>query len=541
MSPLHNQLNRVRKRIWAQVGLAHVSTALLWTSSIACVWLILCRLFPLLSYDLEGAGIIVALGILAAAWAWYHQRPDIRMAALAADERLGLRERLTSSLELTDHQSPMVDAVHKDALRHLDRLNAGRDFPLLPTRATKWLVLPVILFGVGYLVLPEFDLFGYQERALEATVRTEAQQAQAKRLEKVAKALKAPDKVPMAGLEAKAKELESLSEDLQHGKITEKQALAKVKNLRDSLEEEQKALQSKSYLSKAGDKANASPFTKGLSKELQQGDLSAAKKKMDELKKKLAEGKLSNEEKKKLATELKEMSKELQKNSKSQLDSTLAAALAKASDALSTDSPEGMQEAMDSLELSEKEMQSVLDQLAQLDKAMAEIKSWEKTAMGASPFCRNCGKKLGKCEKGSDCKGDCEGKECSGTCDSSGSGACKKSGYQKGLRLGSGKGSGMGGAGQGEGNQVGDLPDVDVAMTPTMLPGQVNEGKILASIIQKTTPDEDGEASVQVMSGTIVQAQQEAEEALTREEIPRGSEEFVRHYFGTLESDSNGQ
>jgi len=534
MSPLHVPLNRVRKRIWAQRGLTHLSQSLFVTASLACFWLLLCRLFPLLRYEVEGAATILTLGILTAGWLTYRQRPDIKTAALAADERLGLRERLTSSLELAGLESPMVTAVHRDALHHVGRLNVGRDFPLQPTRATKWLVVPVLLFGIAYIALPEFDLFGYEERALQATVKAQAQQEKAKRLEKVAKALKAPDRVPLEGVNQKALALENLSEELKHGKITEKQALAKVKNLRASMEEEQKALAAKSYLNKTGNKANASPFTKGLSKDLQQGNMAAAKKKMESLQKKLAEGGLSEKERKELATDLKEMSKSLKENGASELDSALASALAKASSALASDSPEGMQSAMESLELSEKELASVLNQLAQLDQAMAEMKAWEKGMMGESPFCRTCGNKLAACEKGKDCNGTCEGKACSGTC-AGGSCSGGGSGYQKGLRIGSGKGLGMGGAGQGEGNRVGDLPDVEVAMTPTMLPGQVNEGKMLASIIQKTTPDEDSEAQIQVMQGSIVQAQQEAEEALTREEIPRGSEEFVRHYFGTLE------
>ncbi len=538
MSPLYLPLNRIRKRIWAQRGLTHLSQALMWTASAACVWLLLCRLFPLLRYEVEGAGAILAVGFLVACWLTYQQRPTIKTAALAADERLGLRERLTSSLELAGQQSPMVTAVHRDAMLHVERLNAGRDFPLQPTRATKWLVVPVVLFGLAYVTLPEFDLFGYQERALQATVKAQAQQEKAKRLEKVAKALKAPDKIPLSGLNQKALALESLSEELKHGKITEKQALAKVKNLRDSMEAEQKALASKSYLNKAGNKANASPFTKGLSKDLQQGNMAAAKKKMEKLQKKLAEGGLSEKERKDLASDLKEISKALQENSASEMDSALASALAKAAAALASDNPEGMESAMESLALSEKELASVLEQLAQLDQAMAEMKAWEKGMMGDSPFCRTCGNKLAACDKGKDCDGSCEGKSCSGTC---ASGQCSGSGYQKGLRIGGGKGLGMGGPGQGEGNRVGDLPDVDVAMTPAMLPGQVNEGKMLASIIQKTTPDEDSEAQIQVMQGSIVQAQQEAEEALTREEIPRGSEEFVRHYFGTLEGDTSAQ
>lgn len=539
MSPLHVQLNRVRKRIWAQMGVACLSTALLWTASVACVWLVLCRMLPVIPYTLEGAGFIVFLGVVAALVIAWRQRPDIRAAALAADERLGLRERLTSSLELADHHHPMVEAVHKDALRHLGLLEARRDFPLFPTRRTKLAIVPILLFGVGYVLLPEFDLFGYQERALEAKVQAADRQKKAERLDKVAKALKAPEKMPVGALDSKALELESLSEKLQEGKISEKQALAKVQDLRESIQQEKLALENKSQLNKGLGKASDSPLTKGLASDLQQGKMGDAKKKLEDLQKKLETGKLSTEEKNKLSTELKEMAKELNKPGSTQMDTAMANALAKASAALDSNSPEGMKEAANELELSAKDMESVMQQLAQLDSAMAAMKEFEKSTMGKSAFCRDCGTKLGKCELGSKCQGSCEGKECSGQCKSGqckGGGSGKGQGFQKGLALGGGgKGPGMGGPGQGQGGQVGELPDVNVSLTPTMLPGQVQEGKMLASIMQKTAPETDANSSVEVISGAVVQAQQAAEEALTREEIPRGSEEFVRQYFGTLE------
>lgn len=537
MSPLHVQLNKVRKRLWAQMGIIHLSSALLWAGSAACVWLVACRLFPLLSLTLEVSGAMLVAAIAFALYQTFRQRPDIRTAALAADERLGLRERLTSSLELADVENPMVRAVHKDALKHLGLLDARRDFPLLPTRRTKWAILPILLFGLGYVLLPELDLFGYQERALEAKVQMAEREKKAERLERAAKALKAPEKVPSSRLDAKAAELETLSEALKAGAISEKQALAKVQSLKETLQQERAALESKSYLNKAGDKTQGSSPSEGLARDLQQGNLSAARQKMEELKKKLEEGKLSDKEKADTAAELKEIAKELGQNGKTQMDAALAAALSKAAAALSADSPEGMKEAMAALELSTEELESVLEQLAKLDSAMASLKEYEKGMLGKSPFCRDCGAKLSACDKGDACEGTCEGKDCSGTC-GSGNGQCSGSGYQKGLALGGGgKGAGMGGPGQGRGGQVGELPDVNVSMTPTMLPGELKEGKMLASILQKTAPDTDAESNVEVLSGVVVQAHQDAEEALTSEEIPRGSAEFVRQYFGTLDGD----
>ncbi len=97
----------------------------------------------------------------------------------------------------------------------------------------------------------------------------------------------------------------------------------------------------------------------------------------------------------------------------------------------------------------------------------------------------------------------------------------------------------MGKAGQGRGGHVGELPDVNVGFKPTVLPGAMTRGKILASILQKGAPEEGAESTVEYLSGVFEDAVQEAEEALTKEEIPPGSKELVRAWFGSLEDEAD--
>mgnify|MGYP000218509915 FL=1 len=100
-----------------------------------------------------------------------------------------------------------------------------------------------------------------------------------------------------------------------------------------------------------------------------------------------------------------------------------------------------------------------------------------------------------------------------------------------------GSGQGMGGPGSGRGGNVGELPEVQAGLSPTFLPGEMTPGKVLSSIMKHNAPDEDPEATAEYVSQTIIEVQQAAEEALTKEEIPQGSKEFVRQYFGSLEPD----
>ena len=93
----------------------------------------------------------------------------------------------------------------------------------------------------------------------------------------------------------------------------------------------------------------------------------------------------------------------------------------------------------------------------------------------------------------------------------------------------------MGRAGRGRGGMVGDLPGQGGAFKPTMLPGQMTRGKILANILQKAAPQAGDEPDLDYVAGAFVEVRQDAEKALEKEEIPPASKEFVRQYFGAIE------
>ena len=73
-----------------------------------------------------------------------------------------------------------------------------------------------------------------------------------------------------------------------------------------------------------------------------------------------------------------------------------------------------------------------------------------------------------------------------------------------------------------------------------MLPGDMTKGKILAGIMQKAVPEEGAEPTQEFVVKTFESVQQEAEQALTKEEIPPAAKEYVRQYFGTLEPEEAG-
>jgi hypothetical protein len=144
-------------------------------------------------------------------------------------------------------------------------------------------------------------------------------------------------------------------------------------------------------------------------------------------------------------------------------------------------------------------------QLDSMKVAKAYLGEWKGDLMGESGYCRYCGSKLGE-------GGECENGQCQG-----------------------GHGPGLRGAGHGEGNRIGHVPEIEAGFQPTQAPGPTTQGKMLADLLQRSTPESGEEATVEYISGSFEQLEQEAEQALTQEEIPPGAKEFVRQYFGAIE------
>jgi len=118
MDPLHITLRRIQRRLTMQRWLDYTIDALFAGTLVACVYLVVARAFPLLAEPAVVAASVVGALLAAATVYALMRRPSLEEAATAADMRLGLRERFSSSLALAEAHGPMHDAVHRDARSH---------------------------------------------------------------------------------------------------------------------------------------------------------------------------------------------------------------------------------------------------------------------------------------------------------------------------------------------------------------------------------------------------------------------------------------
>jgi hypothetical protein len=150
--------------------------ALAWTATgaaiVALVAVLVIRAFSLhLPRPLTSLGALVLAAIVAALIRAYWQRPGEREAALAIDQRLGLKEKFSTALFMRASHDPFAQASVRDAEQTADNVSLHKRFPLNWPR--HWFYsLAVALLAISALWwMPALDLAG--------TAEARQQQAQA--------------------------------------------------------------------------------------------------------------------------------------------------------------------------------------------------------------------------------------------------------------------------------------------------------------------------------------------------------------------------
>jgi len=151
-----------------------------------------------------GASFVVAIS-----WA-FATRPSAKYAAVAIDEKLGLKEKLSTALFMRTSDDPFAQAAVKDAEQTASNvaMNLRQHFPMqFPRRGYLTVLLAAIAFCTGAF-LPQMDLFGKEEKSKQQ-VAVDVQRQTAERAVKQA----------LAAVEAVPKSLQN-DEAVKNAKIT---------------------------------------------------------------------------------------------------------------------------------------------------------------------------------------------------------------------------------------------------------------------------------------------------------------------------------
>ncbi|MBI3948558.1 MAG: hypothetical protein HY321_21780 [Armatimonadetes bacterium] len=342
---LEQHINRIRRRIrLLQAVRWGVRFALAGTVA-SLAFLILSRILHVASQT-EWVALLPGVSALAGAAFGALRRVTPHQAALAADARLALRERLSSGLYFLHHPDPdpMVSALVEDATRHSESIDVRRAFPVRATREAHTLAGALLVLAL-VLALPELPYFQSPAQRAERA----AMKAEGARIVRVAKEVRRTAEARKVDLAKRvARNLEHLGEQMGAARISKKEALVKLNKLTREVADAQKQLaaadagkslaQAAAELRKAAAQAagrGIRPAPDAAAKRLQAmadalagNDMEKAAKLLEEMAEEAASSKMSREERQRAAdqamkmaqamsgTQLDEAAKQLQEAAK---------------------------------------------------------------------------------------------------------------------------------------------------------------------------------------------------------------------------------
>jgi hypothetical protein len=206
----------------------------------ACVMIaFVAQLFPLPIHPAFLSGALVVLGFLICGGIGAFRPSDASASLLAADRRLGLKERLSTAYELlrSRRQNPFTAVLAADAASRARDIK-GKDVHRLPA-PKRWRVLPLLAAALLVVLLVDFGLpsplIGGRDPELAE---------QGRMLEDLGKRLAsraARDFLPETL--RLAEEMERLGNELQRGQLDRDEAADQLKELADQAEERAREMQ----------------------------------------------------------------------------------------------------------------------------------------------------------------------------------------------------------------------------------------------------------------------------------------------------------
>lgn len=254
------------------------------------------------------AGLAAALVLV---WAWPR---SVRHNARYFDRRFGLKERVSTALELTGgaiaQSGPLGERQLVDAIDHANRVNAAA---YLPLRVRRWEIAALL----GLAVLLALLLATRNPQAEELESRRQMQSAidsQAAQLEEAIEQVEANPDLSEAEQEALAEAMREALETLEQPDISQQEAMAALAEAAQQLESLGEGMvpeQQAAYQDAASELAG-SELTSELAQALDKPDLGQAAEAMDDLAQQLAQSDLSQTEREDLAGRLDQAAEKLE-------------------------------------------------------------------------------------------------------------------------------------------------------------------------------------------------------------------------------------
>jgi len=545
MSDIRDVLHVAARRLHLTAFIDRLHIVAVMIAAIALLAVLFGKMTPALAIPWIWAGPGMAVvAVVAATLLWLSRRMNDLQVAVAVDERLDLREKLSTALHVSGRDDAFARAAVEDAVAVArdgrTQESVRRKFPV--ESPNRWWLAPglvAVALLIGFLV-PQGDLFAkspepeVQQQPIP-TVVTASLNAAVEQIQENAEL---------------AEELKDVFEDLDPKAIdpdalkspesAKREAIKKLSDLSDRLEELMEGEKGKTMeaLEKAlGDMKT--PTEDGAAREMMEamkkGDFKAAQDALQKLQQEIAQGDMAPEQAEKIAQQLQQMAQQMQQLAQQQ--KALEDALKEAGlDPALAQNPQQLQQQLQQNQNLTQQQKQQLQQMAQAQQQACQMCQGMANAMGQMAQGMGQGGQNGQqmqqaMQNAQQMLGDMEAmqqmlKQAQAMCNGL-KGQCQ--GLGQGLGQGQGQGGAFGGQGQGAG---GEAPK---SATPTRsqlekADSRGNDADVISSL-PFDGPIITGESTAAFKEAALSNARSWAEN-VNDDQIPRKYKEAMQHYFG---------
>ena len=393
MDKLKLQVRRARRRLVCEQFLTKLTWCLFATLLVALVAIAVPKMLVLgvdrVAWTWSWLGGALGTGLVAAiVWTLATRRNELD-AAIEIDLRFGLKERVSSSLSLTEDelQSKAGRALVKDALRKVYRIEVNERFRVRLDRRA-W--LPMVPAVIAFLLAVFVDDRGADNTAKATTASSQQVKKSTEVLrKKIAERRKKAQEKGLKDAEGLFKKLEEGTRELSKKKdIDQKKAMVKLNDLSRELQKRRKQMGDSNQMRKQLNQLknlNKGPADK-LAKAMRKGDFKQMLNELKKLEEQLKNGKLSKKDQALLAKQLDQMKDKLEQMAQRQRQAmeNLKQQIAKQREAGNNAEAGKLQQQLDKLAQQMPQMNKMQKLANKMGQASASMKKGDGKAAAAA-------------------------------------------------------------------------------------------------------------------------------------------------------------
>ena len=542
MDLINRQISRARRLLWTQTILNLFSWCLIIAFSVCFFGLLIPKIwflpFTFASWSriwLIGGGLAAA--IVAGTTSLFY-RPSVLYSAIEIDRRFGLRERLSSAVQLdaAERQTPVGEALLSDAALKAERIEVPEHFPIRAAVQTPWVALPflacVALFWVPDAELPAIEnLLGStserltniknQTKPILAIIKKRREDAEEKGLQEAADEFK---------------KIEKKLEDFQKSStVDSKKMLSDFNEIKKEIERKKESMGGSDSLKKALD--NLKNIDKGPAEKvadaLKDGNFEKAGDELEKMLNQMKSGNMTDDQKKQLASQLDQMQKAIAKaqDQEKQAIEEAKKELVKAQNSGDLEKVAKLQKKVEQMEANAKKSKAMDSVKASMQKAQKAMEAGdEKTAQEALESLKE---ELGELAEDQESLQEMEdmmadlqnAKKSTGCNECNGAGCAKCKSDKEGKDKKNAKGEGKG-AGEREEKEDG-VKNFDSQVREQMRKGETTFGGKVGG------PNRKGVTREQVRDA-VLSSKPDDPDAIENMSLPKAQRDQQRDYFNSL-------